>query len=208
VTAKSFLLATALLIAVPSVAQQQTRRCHWWQFGHCDSTTDREIEGLPDGAPRVGTIVTIDVSTNTAYLFKDGKLIRKSPAATGSGKSLINGDDEWLFRTPQGRMKVLRKIVDPVWRKPDWAFIEAGEKVPPPDSPARLVKGHLGKYALDLGEGIMIHGTDDPHSIGRYISHGCVRLPNNMLATVFRSVKVGTEVYIFESLPPQASSSK
>lgn len=187
--------AASLALAVPVHAE-----CHWWQFGHCSQP---DVEGLPDEAPRAGTIITVDVSTNRAYLFQDGEVVAKSPAATGSNKSLINGDDEWLFRTPLGHMRVLRKIVDPVWRKPDWAFIEAGDRVPSPDSPKRMVRGHLGKYALDLGDGIMIHGTDDPNSIGRKVSHGCVRLPNAMLKKFYDAAKVGTDVYVFESKPPQ-----
>jgi len=168
--------------------------CHWWQF-RC------EIEGLPSDAPRKGTVITIDLSTNTAYLFQDGELIRKSACASGSEKILENGDDIWMFRTPRGRLRVLRKIVDPIWRKPDWAFIEDGDPVPPLNSPKRLVKGHLGKYALDLGEGIMIHGTDDSKSIGQRVSHGCVRLPAKMLEAVYKAAVVGTDVFIFESDP-------
>jgi lipoprotein-anchoring transpeptidase ErfK/SrfK len=61
------------------------------------------------------------------------------------------------------------------------------------------VKGHLGKYALDLGDGIFIHGTDESDSIGRRVSHGCVRLPDDMLTTVYNSASVGTDVYIFNS---------
>jgi L,D-transpeptidase YbiS len=193
--------AVSLSLAIPLDGQEQ-RKCHWWQFGHCNPA-EPEIEGLPDGAPRTGTVVTIDVTTNTAYLFQDGRVLAKSAAATGSNRSLIHGGDEWLFRTPTGHMKVLRKIIDPIWRKPDWAFIEDGRRVPAPDDPRRMIRGHLGKYALDLGDGIMIHGTDDPRSIGRRVSHGCIRLPNRMLNKVFRTVKVGTDVFVFQSQEPQ-----
>lgn len=165
------------------------------------------VEGLPDDAPRVGTVITVDIATNTLYLFEDGQPVVKSPVATGNGKILVHGDDEWAFHTPRGHLKVLRKIVDPVWRKPDWAFIEAGERIPPADSPKRLVKGELGKYALDLGEGILIHGTDDVDSIGKRASHGCIRLPADALDKIYHSVKVGTDVFIFESRPVQESTS-
>lgn len=161
--------------------------------------------GLPPEAPRTGIVITIDLSTNNAYLFRDGQLVRKSRCASGSETTLETDDDIWLFRTPRGHFKVLHKIVDPVWRKPDWAFIEAGKPVPPPNSPDRLERGKLGKYALDLGEGILIHGTDDRSSIGRRVSHGCIRLPDKMLETVFSAAKVGTDVYIFESRPPQST---
>ncbi|HWW61883.1 MAG TPA: L,D-transpeptidase [Thermoanaerobaculia bacterium] len=164
------------------------------------------IEGLPTIAPRQGPVITIDVSTNQAYLFQDGELVKKSAAATGSDKVLRHRGSIWWFRTPRGRHKVLRKIADPVWRKPDWAFVEEGKRVPPPDSPRRMVKGKLGKYALDLGEGILIHGTDDPKSIGRKASHGCIRLPNEMLEALWKSATVGTDVLIFESTPELAAT--
>lgn len=165
------------------------------------------VEGLPDDAPRTGTIITVDISTNTLYLFEDGQAVVKSPVATGTGKILVHGDDEWAFHTPRGHLKVLRKIVDPVWRKPDWAFIEAGDPIPPPDSPKRYVKGHLGKYALDLGDGILIHGTDEVDSIGKKASHGCIRMPDDALDKVYHAAKVGTDVYIFDSHPVQESTS-
>ena len=184
----TFVLAAILVssMAVPVVAQ--------------------EIEGLPDDAPRTGTLITVDVSRNTLYLFEDGEPVLKAPVATGTGKMLVHGDDVWAFHTPRGHLRVLRKIVDPVWRKPDWAFIEDGEPIPPPDSPKRLVKGHLGKYALDLGDGILIHGTDDADSIGRKVSHGCIRMPDNALARVYNAVKVGTDVYVFDSQPVHEST--
>ena len=150
-------------------------------------------------APQSGLAIMVDVSTNTLYLVRDGAVEAQSPAATGSEKVLVHGDDEWVFHTPLGHMKVLRRIVDPVWRKPDWAFIEAGEPVPPPDSPTRYVKHHLGRYALYLGEGIMIHGTDEADSIGRYVSHGCIRVPDDMLERLWQETKIGTDVYVFES---------
>jgi hypothetical protein len=194
------LTAVAVLAAAFGLAVPASAACHWWQFGHCN---DPQTEGLPDEAPRAGTVITIDVSTNHAYLFQDGELVAKSPAATGSNKMLVIGDDEWLFRTPTGHMKVLRKVTDPVWRKPDWAFAEEGEPIPAPDSPKRYVHGHLGRFALDLGDGILIHGTDDPGSIGRRVSHGCIRLPNAMLKKFYQAAKVGTDVFVYHSQQPE-----
>ena len=188
--------------AQPLIAEPNPTPCHWWQFHHCD---EKLVEGLPEEAPRTGVVITIDVATNTAYLFRDGDLLSKSAAATGTEKLLKKGRRIWLFHTPRGHLRVLGKIEDPVWRKPDWAFIEDGKPIPSPDDPKRLIKGHLGKYALDLGDGIMIHGTDDRHSIGKPASHGCIRLPNDMLTKVWNAAAVGTDVYIFESRPVQTA---
>ena len=183
---KALLLAATLAAAIGSTAQETI-----------------PTEGLPPEASRIGTVITIDVSTNRAFLYKDGQLVRSSAAATGSDKVLRKGRRVWWFRTPRGKHTVVRKIVDPVWSKPDWAFIEEGKLVPPPDSPTRKEKGTMGKYALDLGERVMIHGTNDPKSIGRRVSHGCIRLPNDMLSLLWKEAAVGTEVHIFESTPRQ-----
>jgi L,D-transpeptidase ErfK/SrfK len=161
----------------------------------------QSIEGLPADAPHVGSVITIDISTNQAYLFRDGELVRKSSVATGSNKVLRQGRRVWWFRTPRGRHQVVRKIKDPIWRKPDWAFVEEGKPIPPPDSPLREERGKMGKYALDLGERVMLHGTNDAKSIGNRVSHGCIRFPNDMLTLLWKEVDVGTEVYIFDSDP-------
>jgi L,D-transpeptidase YbiS len=194
------------MIGVSLSAQQMQpleKQCRWWQL-RCDD----QVEGLPAEAPRTGTVVTVDVARNRLYLFKDGQLVDQSLAATGSEKLLKKGSRVWLFRTPHGHLKVLRRITDPIWTKPDWAFVEAGDPIPPPGSPKRQVRGHLGKYALDLGDGIMIHGTDEYDSIGRKASHGCIRLPNDMLETLYRSVPIGTDVYIFESQVTQTAAKR
>jgi L,D-transpeptidase YbiS len=151
-------------------------------------------------------VITVDVSTNHAYLFRDGQLVAKSDAATGSEKELDHGDDMWIFHTPRGHLTVKGKIKDPIWHKPDWAFIEEGKPVPPQNSPERDVKGKLGKYALSLGDGILIHGTDDPSSIGKRVSHGCIRVPDEMIEKLYNAAKVGTDVYIFDSQKPAAEA--
>ncbi|HEX8616424.1 MAG TPA: L,D-transpeptidase [Thermoanaerobaculia bacterium] len=188
--ASSFALAATLLAASFQLSAQEAH------------------PGLPPDAPRTGTVVTIDVSTNQAFLFRDGQLVKSSLAATGSDKVLRKGGKVWWFRTPRGRHTVVRKIVDPVWTKPDWAFLEEGKKVPPPDSPLRKERGTMGKYALDLGDRVMIHGTNDPKSIGKRASHGCIRLPNDMLKLLWNEVPVGTSVFVFESQPRDIASSK
>ncbi|MCA1791436.1 MAG: L,D-transpeptidase [Thioalkalivibrio sp.] len=158
---------------------------------------DLTVEGLPPEAPIEGTLITVDTRRNVVYLFKDGELVRKDKAATGMDKMLRKGNRSWLFRTPRGLMPIQRKIVDPVWTKPDWAFVEKGQKVPPIDSPKRREAGTLGKYALDLGDGILIHGTKDLASLGTKASHGCIRVGPKMLELLFTEVEVGTKVYVF-----------
>ena len=47
------------------------------------------------------------------------------------------------------------------------------------------------------GEGVLaIHGTDDPDSIGKQVSHGCIRVPNDVISYLAATVPMGTPVEI------------
>lgn len=69
--------------------------------------------------------------------------------------------------------------------------------MPPIGTNQRRYSGVLGVNRLYLGDGYGIHGTDAPASIGRGASHGCVRVRNEDIETLFRIVPVGTAVYIY-----------
>jgi len=69
--------------------------------------------------------------------------------------------------------------------------------IPPYGTANRRVAGELGRYALDLGDGYMIHGTPNPSSIGRAITHGCIRLADSDIAWLYEIVPEGTPVYIY-----------
>jgi len=71
--------------------------------------------------------------------------------------------------------------------------------IPPLDSAQRRVPNALGSHKLDLGDGYMIHGTHiyNEDSIGRAVSHGCIRMRNQDVAKLYGMVEVGTPVYIY-----------
>lgn len=69
--------------------------------------------------------------------------------------------------------------------------------IPPFGTRNRQVEGELGRYALDLGDGYMIHGTPDPRSIGRAVTHGCIRLGDLDIAWLYSYVPRGTVVEIY-----------
>jgi L,D-transpeptidase YbiS len=142
--------------------------------------------------------IVIDTARNKLYLKRRDKVLHEAICSTGSGGLLKdpNGDRQWVFETPRGRFQVLRKAEDPVWTKPDWAFVEEGKEVPSNWS-ARRDYDTLGDYALYLGDGYMIHGTLYQRYLGRAITHGCVRLGDADLERVYRSAPVGTSVLIF-----------
>lgn len=70
--------------------------------------------------------------------------------------------------------------------------------IPPFGTAQRTVPDALGAFKLDLGDGYLIHGTHEYNhdSVGAAVSHGCVRLDDDDLATLYERVEVGTPVYI------------
>ena len=69
--------------------------------------------------------------------------------------------------------------------------------IPPLTTQNRRVSGELGRYALDLGDGYLIHGTSDPGSIGQAVTHGCIRLGDADISWLYRQVPPGTPVHIY-----------
>ena len=145
---------------------------------------------LPE-AERRGIVVNI--AELRLYFFPhedDTRGVLTFPAAVGRS--------EW--ETPTGETAVVERIVDPPWFPPNSIRKEAAEKgeelpvvVPPgPDNP-------LGKYALRLGwRKHLIHGTNNPLSIGKPVTHGCIRLYPEDMKTLFEYTKKGTPVVLVD----------
>jgi L,D-transpeptidase YbiS len=144
--------------------------------------------------------VVVDAKANKLYVKKGLKLLWQADVSVGRGGMLSDkkSGQKWQFVTPRGEFRVIGRGVNPKWRKPDWAFVEAGEPVPPPDDPSRFVEGELGAYVLNLGDGYLMHGTKSEELLGRPASHGCVRLGAADLERLYKTVPNGTKVYIFE----------
>ncbi len=69
--------------------------------------------------------------------------------------------------------------------------------IPPFGTINRRIPEVLGKYKLDTGEGILIHGTNDPLAIGFPATHGCMRVDDEPLEFLYQRVEPGTPVYIY-----------
>src|SRR5260370_5923080 len=96
---------------------------------------------------------------------------------TGDGAEKVWRRAEWTDWTPQEEMIVRQPYLP--------RFMAGGETNP------------LGARALYLGKTVYrIHGTNQPSTIGTFVSSGCIRLTNEDVADLFTRVQVGTRVVV------------
>jgi hypothetical protein len=159
-----------------------------------NSALQKRIAAL---APQ-GLYLVIDTANNRVYLRKGEQTLKEMVASCGSGNVLEDpvAGRKWTFDTPRGEFQVRSKVTNPIWIKPDWAFIEEGEPIPDKSS-ERAEPGMMGDYALGLGRGYFIHGTMYKRLLGRNVSHGCVRLGDEDLKALYETANIGTRVIIF-----------
>jgi L,D-transpeptidase YbiS len=149
-------------------------------------------------APTREIYVTVDTHGNRLRVYKGPELLRDAVCSTGSGVRLRDprNGKEWIFDTPRGELKILRKVKNPVWVKPDWAFIEEGYE-PPKGMRDRIDDFSLGDYGLYMRDGYIIHGTIFKTLLGKRVTHGCIRLGDDDLEFVYKTVPAGARVFIF-----------
>lgn len=106
------------------------------------------------------------------------------------------GKQNWS--TPLGELHIIQKTKDPVWIVPNSVFKYRrahGDPVPKivqagPDNP-------LGKYAMRLSiPTYLIHGTNEPDSVGRRSSAGCIHLYPEDIKQLFAMTPLRTRVFI------------
>lgn len=163
----------------------------------------QEIQALRATLNRLqsdNSYIVINTVHNRFQVRQKDRILQESVCATGSGKILLDprSNTTWHFETPKGVRTIQRKVKDPIWSKPPWAFVEQGENPPVlPWAFNRLDPTTLGKYALKLGDGYEIHGTLYPHLLGRHITHGCIRLNDEDLKSAYTLTGLDNRVYIY-----------
>lgn len=142
--------------------------------------------------PWVGIVINL-AHMRLYYFHEDGRTVTTHPLGVGR--------QGWS--TPQGKTTIVAKEANPAWHPPASIRREAearGKTLPlvvpaGPNNP-------LGQYAMRLGfSGILLHGTNQPSSIGLRSSHGCMRMYPEDIKNLFHLTPVGTPVRIvFEPL--------
>ncbi|WP_199613619.1 L,D-transpeptidase family protein [Paenibacillus alkalitolerans] len=126
-------------------------------------------------------LIIVNKKTNELTYFKDGMLEKRFSVATGKSDSL----------TPEGTYKIVNKIKNRPYYK---------DKIPGGDPRNPLGDRWLGLDARGTrGTTYAIHGNNNPKSIGKYVSLGCIRMHNDEVHWLFDQVEVNTVVIITNS---------
>ena len=123
----------------------------------------------------VDLAVEVDLTARTLTLTDGGEVVLTTAVAVGAADT----------PTPTGTFSLTDTLATPEPGSPYGPF-------------ALGLSGHsdvLTEFAGGDGQ-IGIHGTDDPGSIGQAVSHGCVRVPNDVIATLSGLLPLGTPVTV------------
>jgi lipoprotein-anchoring transpeptidase ErfK/SrfK len=138
---------------------------------------------------------TLIIDTPNTYLYLvlgNGKALRYGVGVgregfTWSGAERVTKMAEWPDWNPPEEMIVRQPYLP--------RFMAGGETNP------------LGARALYLGNTIYrIHGTNQPSTIGTFVSSGCIRLTNEDVTDLYTRVKVGTRVVVLPGKPPATAA--
>jgi lipoprotein-anchoring transpeptidase ErfK/SrfK len=141
-----------------------------------------------------GTVIIDTGNTALYYVLGGGRAIRYGVGVgregfTWSGVQTISRKAEWPDWHPPAQM---------IARQPYLPRFMAGG----PGNP-------LGARAMYLGSSeYRIHGTNNPATIGTFVSSGCIRLTNEDVADLFSRVDVGTKVVVLPKNAPHLEASR
>ena len=122
--------------------------------------------------------VIVNKSTNELALIDENKVQTVVSIGTGKTKEL----------TPEGLFTITVKAKDPYYRRKD---IPGGD----PNNP--LGSRWIGFDAEGTDGRIYgIHGTNQPASIGKYVSQGCIRMQNEVISSLYPVIPLGTKILV------------
>ncbi|WP_188388618.1 L,D-transpeptidase [Priestia taiwanensis] len=132
--------------------------------------------------PRVGDpYLIINKANNKIAYIDNGKIQGIYPVATGKSPTL----------TPEGEFNITVKAKNPYYRK---------KNIPGGDPRNPLGTRWIGFDALDTDGRIYgVHGTNNPSSIGKYITEGCVRMRKKDVEYLYDQIPLGAKVLIVKS---------
>lgn len=116
------------------------------------------------------------------------RLVAERPVPVGDGRTLVvRGRDVGI----EGLDSLFRP-----WPPNEELVFGDTLYIPPFGTTNRSRRGILGPFRLRLANGIDLHGTPDTASIGKAVTHGCIRLRDEDITWLHTNIPVGTSVVI------------
>jgi L,D-transpeptidase ErfK/SrfK len=165
-----FMAVGGLLVAIPGLGQQPSQPA--------PSPTATALI-TTNGPHAKDTRVVVELKHRQVVVYRQGKLLAKYPVAVGQAG----------WETPIGTFKIIEMRRNPSWQHP------ITKEVIPPGEDNPLGERWIGFMA---GEQMNIgfHGTADESLIGQAVSHGCLRMRNRDVRTLFEQVSMGTAIEV------------
>ena len=158
-------------------------------LGGCVVEDDDENAGAAPDAPAQGTAVQpapapapqppdmrleVNLAERKLYVYRGGNLVGTHPVAVGSA--------EWP--TPTGEWTIGQVVWNPRWVPPKEESWAADEEIAEPGAP----DNPLGRAQLVYQAPNSIHGTNEPSSLGKAVSHGSIRASNEVVTQLARQI--------------------
>ena len=144
------------------------------------ATQDIAGKDLIASPPSEGMWIAINKSKRILTLYEGLNILKKYPIAVGNPSAL----------TPDGKYTIVNKMIDPYWGGGGYTDPVKGGL---PENPlGHRWMGLSYKSGGDLG----IHGNNSPYSIGKNISHGCIRMINSDVEELYEIIPKTSPVWI------------
>ena len=143
-------------------------------------TTTASCEDTIDTPPSEGKWLVINKTKRILTLYENKMIIKKYPVAIGNPPSL----------TPDGKFTIVSKVVNPAWGGGGYAKPVKG------GIPANPLGYRWFGLSYKSGDDLGIHGNNSPYSIGKNVSHGCIRMINSDVEQLFEIVPRSVNVWI------------
>ena len=125
--------------------------------------------------------VIVNKTKNELAFIKENKVQTVVSVGTGKTQEL----------TPEGLFTITVKAKEPFFRRGN---------IPGGDPKNPLGARWMGFDAKDTdGRTYGIHGTNQPASIGKYVSQGCIRSQNEVISSLFPLIPLGTKILVISS---------
>lgn len=123
----------------------------------------------------------VNKSTNELAFINENRVQTVVNVATGRTEEL----------TPEGLFTITVKAIEPYYRKKN---IPGGS----PENPLGTRWVGFDAEGTD-GRIYGLHGTNNPDSIGHYVSNGCIRLQNEAIESLYQFIPIGTKILVISS---------